>query len=360
MIKTLCTAEFDPVWAEKMEKMTLFDRVGFSLDKDPASRMGPEEITRALQGYDVFLCGYEKVTREVLARCPDLKLILSVRDGPEENIDVAACTELGIPVYSSSGRCMRSVPEFTMLAMLLMAKPAMASASVIRREGWTAENDLKLRRICEASTELSGKTLGIIGLGRNGQGLARRAAGFEMDLIAYDPYASAETARELGVALCSLEELVSRSDYVVMLARVTPETRGMMDAAHFAAMKKGACFINTGRAALADSQALLAQLQAGRLRAALDVFDHEPLGPHSPWYQIPEDRLLLTSHLAGLSVERITFQSRQLWSLLRAVLTGACPTPCNPQVLKAAAFSGRGGALFGVFSPDQVSLEEDA
>lgn len=275
MIKTLCTAEFDPVWAEKMEKMTLFDRVGFSLDKDPASRMGPEEITRALQGYDVFLCGYEKVTREVLARCPDLKLILSVRDGPEENIDMAACTELGIPVYSSSGRCMRSVPEFTMLAMLLMAKPAMASASVIRREGWTAENDLKLRRICEASTELSGKTLGIIGLGRNGQ-------------------------------------------------------------------------------------ALLAQLQAGRLRAALDVFDHEPLGPHSPWYQIPEDRLLLTSHLAGLSVERITFQSRQLWTLLRAVLTGACPTPCNPQVLKAPAFSGRGGALFGVLPPDQVPLEEDA
>ena len=309
MIKTLCTAEFDPVWAEKMEKMTLFDRVGFSLDKDPASRMGPEEITRALQGYDVFLCGYEKVTREVLARCPDLKLILSVRDGPEENIDVAACTELGIPVYSSSGRCMRSVPEFTMLAMLLMAKPAMASASVIRREGWTAENDLKLRRICEASTELSGKTLGIIGLGRNGQGLARRAAGFEMDLIAYDPYASAETARELGVALCSLEELVSRSDYVVMLARVTPETRGMIDKTWYEKMRKGVFIVNTGRAAVFDQRDFIEALQNGTVAgAACDVSWKEPIPANHPFWSM--ENVLITPHIAGVTMDMRTWQSR--------------------------------------------------
>ena len=179
MLKALCTAEFDPKWAEKAGELVRFQRVGFSLDLNPASRMDEKRIAASLQGYDIFFCGYEKVTRQVLEACPELKLILSVRDGPEENIDVAACTQMGIPVLFSGGRCERSVPEFTLLAMLLMAKPALRSAQVIRAEGWTKENDLCLRRICEASTELAGKTLGIVGLGRNGRGVAKRAAGLD-------------------------------------------------------------------------------------------------------------------------------------------------------------------------------------
>lgn len=349
MLKALCTAEFDPKWGEKVAELARFDRVGFSLDLDPASRMDPRQITACLQGYDIFFCGYEKVTRQVLEACPALKLILSVRDGPEENIDVAACTQMGIPVLFSGGRCERSVPEFTLLAMLLMAKPALRSAQVIRAEGWTRENDLSLRRICEASTELAGKTLGIVGLGRNGQGVARRAAGFEMRMLAYDPYVSEEEAKALGVELCGLEEVISRADYLVMAARVTQETRGMMGAGEFAKMKDGACFINAARAALADSAALLEELRSGRLRAALDVFDQEPMGPGSPWYSIPEDRLLMTSHLAGLSVERVVYQSEMLHGLLSRFLEGEVLERgvYNPGVWDCPAFEGRGGNLYG-------------
>lgn len=349
MLKALCTAEFDPAWGKKVSELTQFDRVGFSLDLDPASRMSPEEITACLQGYDIFFCGYEKITRQVLDACPDLKLILSVRDGPEENIDVDACTQMGIPVLSSSGRCERSVPEFTLLAMLLMAKPALRSNRVLRTEGWTGENDLKLRRICEASTELSGKTLGIIGFGRNGRGVAKRAAGFEMRMLAYDPYVSAAEAEALGVRPCALEDLLPSADYLVMAARVTEETRGMIGPREFALMKDGACFINAARAALADSAALLDELRSGRLRAALDVFDHEPIGADSPWYSIPEDRLLMTSHLAGLSVERIIYQSEMLYGLLRSYLAGEPPRKglYNPNVLGVPAFKRRGGQLCG-------------
>lgn len=349
MLKALCTAEFDPKWAEKAGELVRFQRVGFSLDLNPASRMDEKRIAASLQGYDIFFCGYEKVTRQVLEACPELKLILSVRDGPEENIDVAACTQMGIPVLFSGGRCERSVPEFTLLAMLLMAKPALRSAQVIRAEGWTKENDLCLRRICEASTELAGKTLGIVGLGRNGRGVAKRAAGFEMEMMAYDPYAPPEKARELGVKLCALEEVLSSADYLVMAARVTQETRGMIGAGEFARMKDGACFINAARAALADSGALLEQLRSGRLRAALDVFDEEPVGPASPWYSIPEDRLLMTSHLAGLSVERVVYQSEMLCGLLSRFLEGEAMERgvCNPQVWDCPAFEGRGGTLYG-------------
>ncbi len=349
MLKALCTAEFDPAWGEKMGMLTQFDRVGFSLDLNPASRMNQGEITACLQGYDIFFCGYEKITRQVLGACPNLKLILSVRDGPEENIDVDACTQMGIPVLSSSGRCERSVPEFTLLAMLLMAKPALRSNKVIRTEGWTGENDLKLRRICEASTELSGKTLGIIGLGRNGRGIAKRASGFEMRMLAYDPYVSAEAAEALGVHLCALENLLSSADYLVMAARVTEETQGMIGAREFSMMKDGACFINAARSALTDSAALLNELRSGRLRAALDVFDHEPIGVDSPWYDIPEDHLLMTSHLAGLSMERVVYQSEMLYRLLCSYLAGELPRKglYNPNVVTVPAFRDRGGLLCG-------------
>ena len=202
MLRLLCTAEFDDWWTKRFNELVEIKRVGFSLDKDPKKRMNETEITEALQGYDIHISGYEKLTRDVLYQCPDLKLILSVRDGPEENIDVQACTELGIPVLFSSGRCARSVPEFAFLAMLLLAKPVEKASGIFRKEKWTKENDLKLRRINEASTEMAGKTVGIIGLGRNGAGLAERCSAFRMNVIAYDSYVNPQRATVENEAGC--------------------------------------------------------------------------------------------------------------------------------------------------------------
>lgn len=349
IIRALCTAEFDDAVSEKIAKRIIFDRVGFSIDMKVDSRMTPEQLLPVLAGYDIFLCGYEKTTRKVLAANPDLSLILSVRDGPEDNIDVEACTELGIPVISCGGRCERSVPEFLVTQMLLMAKPAIKVTNIVRSEGWTDANNDVVRSICETSHELAGSTVGIIGLGRNGCGIAKRLTGFEVDILAYDPYLSAEAAKAVGATLVALEELCKQSDYVIMMARVTPETCGMMSRELFAHMKDGACFVNSARASLVDNKALLDELRSGRLRAAIDVYDQEPLGKNSPWLEIDADHLLLTTHLAGLSLERIAYQSEKINLRLFEFLTGTIDQAdiYNPSVFDNLAFAERGGRLFG-------------
>lgn len=345
----LCTAEIDPEALGPLSELFEVTCKGFALDLLPTSRYSAEELPGMLQGYDVYLCGYDKVTKAALAANPKLKLILSVRDGPEENIDIDACTELGIPVLACSGRCERSVPEYLVAQLLLMAKPIVADTNKVRAEGWTRENDLALRRLCEGSTELAGKTIGIVGLGRNGRGLVRRLQGFEVNLIAYDPYVSPESVDGLGITLTGLDELMAQSDYVVLMARVSPETRGMIDRERLSLMKDGACLVNAARAALADYQALYDEVASGRLRAALDVFEAEPLGEDCPWLSLPEDRLLLTSHLAGLSVERITYQTNYLVDLLLRFASGSLNQNelRNPEVRDAPGWESRGGLLWG-------------
>lgn len=345
----LCTAEIDISELSTLAESFDIDCKGFSLDLDPASRYSADQLTTALGGYDAYLCGYDKVTREVLEANPACKVILSVRDGPEENIDISACTELGIPVLACSGRCARSVPEFLMAQLLLMAKPIIQDANRVRSEGWTRENDLSIRRLCESSTELAGKTVGIIGMGRNGRGLAQRLRGFEVKIVAFDPYIEQGSLSELGVTLVSLEELLCSADYVIMMARVSDETRGMLGREELALMKGGSCLINAARAALIDYRALYDEVESGRLRAALDVFETEPLGEHCPWLTLPSDRLLLTSHLAGLSVERITYQTKYLVDMLNRFISGDMDPRefRNPKACESTSWATRGGALWG-------------
>lgn len=346
MFRLLCTAEFDDEWTKKFQEIVEMDRVGFSLDKDPKKRMNEQQIIKALKGYDIHISGYEQLTKDVLYKEPDLKLILSVRDGPRENIDVDACTDLGIPVLFSSGRCERSVPEYTFLAMMMLAKPVERVSQIIRREKWTKSNDLKLRRINENSTEMAGKTVGIIGLGRNGMGLATRCSAFQMKILGYDPYIKEELAAENGIALTSMEEVFKTADYVVVLARVTEETKRMITRELIWSMKKDACFINTARAALVDNEALLDALEQERIRAALDVFDQEPLPIDSRVYDISEERLLLTPHLAGVSIERIAYQSEKLYDALVKYMSGEMPENiANPEVFETEEYKKRGALL---------------
>lgn len=135
------------------------------------------------------------------------------------------------------------------------------------------EDDLRLRRINESSAEMSGKTVGIVGLGRNGMGLAARCRAFQMHVVGYDPYVDKRRSDILQIYLATLEELFSVSDFVVLMARVTDETRHMINRKLLGRMKQDACLINTARAALVDTQALEDVLKEGRIKAALDVFD---------------------------------------------------------------------------------------
>ena len=350
MLKVLCTAEFDDLWEEKMKEYCDIKIVGFSLTKQPKDRLNEEQLIKALEGVEVFIVGYEKVTENVLYNAPDVKLLLSVRDGPEENIDIEACTKLGIPVLFSAGRCGRSVPEFTFLLIMALAKPLIKVVEEVRAGNWVKENDLKFRRINENSTEVFDKTLGIIGLGRNGIGLAQRAQAFGMKIIGFDPFVDREKMKEMDIEVLELNAVMEQSDYVVLLARVTEKNKGMIGKNEIALMKPSACLVNTGRAALLDMNALFCALKEDRIRgAALDVLDEEPPSKDHPIYGIDPDKLIITPHTAGVSVERITFQSRVLDGHLRNYLKGILPQSfCNREVLKLPQFEGRGKKLFGV------------
>ena len=350
MLKVLCTAEFDDMWEEKMKEYCDIRRVGFSLTKQPKDRLNEEQLIEALKGVDVFIVGYEKVTENVLYHAPDVKLLLSVRDGPEENIDIKACTKLGIPVLFSAGRCGRSVPEFTFLLIMALAKPLIKVVEEVRAGNWIKENDLKFRRINENSTEVYGKTLGIVGLGRNGLGLAVRAQAFGMRIIGFDPFVDREKMKAMDIEVYDLDAVMRQSDYIVLLARVTEENKGMIGEKEIGLMKPTACLVNTGRAALLDMDALFQALKEERIRgAALDVMDEEPPREDHPIYQIDPDRLIVTPHTAGVSVERITFQSRVLNEHLQNYLKGILPQSfCNREVIELPQFKERGKKLFGV------------
>lgn len=346
----LWTADYDAEWEKTFSKIVDVRRAGFNLHGRINDYLGEDALIEALQGCDILCVAYDKVTRRVLENCPDLKLILSVRDGPEENIDVNACAELGIPVLGSAGRCTVSVAEFTFALMLNMARPIITLTNTIRRDGWTKENGRSLRSIVTSgSTELCGKTLGIVGLGRNAQRLTKYALAFDMNVVAYDPYLPEEKADELGVTLMDLDEVMAVGDYIAVLARATSQNHNLISRAQFEKMKSTCAFINTARASLVDTSALLDALRTEKIRmAAVDVFDHEFIPDKDPYYDIPPEKLILTNHVAGFSQERTAHQYAIGMENLTKFLHGECiRNNCARGSESAKGFAQRGGKLYG-------------
>ena len=355
MLKILCTAEFDKEYIRILSGFADVRQRGFSVNQDFREMLTKEELISELQDADVFIAGYDKVTDDILRSAPDLKLILSVRDGPEENIDVKTCTKLGIPVLFSAGRCERVVPEHTMMMILASARPLIWANHALYSGMWSQETEAEdpdryfsfYKRI-DQSHEIYGKTLGLVGAGRNGLGLAKIALAFGMKIIAYDPYADRERLKEQGIELTDLMTVMSASDYVCMMARVSPETKGMIGKAELEAMKQDACLVNTGRAALVNTDALLEALHSGRIRAAIDVYDKEPVSRDDPFLKLDPERVLLSPHFAGCSVERITFQSKAAAENIGNYLKGIRNNHIYDQkVFDAPGFASRGGVLWG-------------
>lgn len=350
MLKMLWTAEYDAEWEKKFQEEFQLKRAGFNIHNQLYHWLSEDELVEELQGQDIFFVGYDPVTPYVLNRCPDLKLILSVRDGPEENIDLKACAQRGIPVLNSAGRCTVSVAELTFSLIMNMARPVIEVTSKFRAEKWKKENYQPMRDIVEGkSFELYRKTLGIVGAGRNGCRLAEYAHAFGMDVIAYDPYARQERMDQYGIRLKTLDEVMAQSDYISILARVTPDNHNLVGREQIALMKPTACLVNTGRPQLLDQEALLDALREGRVRmAALDVHKPEPVPEDSPVYDIPASRLILTNHMAGFCQERAWHQYDIGFDNLTKFLSGQCvQNNCTPGVEGADGYGRRGGSLFG-------------
>ena len=358
-LKMLWTGEYNDYWEHVFEETFDMVKAGRAFpEADGAThRMTEDELIPMLQGKDVFIDGYDRVTERVIRECADLKLILSIRDGPEESVDIDARTKAGLPVLFPGGRCIRSVAELTAALILMCAKPILHQVNKIRNEGYSSKNKKEFAALNSEYYEVYGKTLGMVGLGRNGKELVRYMRVMGMKPIAYDPYCSEQAAEELGVTLMPLDDVLRQADYVVLAARVTPETKRMIGAREFALMKPSACFINTARSELVDIDAFVYALQHNIIRkAATDVYEKDsvtkvdiPLDDNHPYFSISPDRLIMTPHMAGMSVERAYTAYELLKPSYDNFLRGSRELVIkNPEVFDSPCFAERGGKLFGI------------
>src|ERR1700723_3339404 len=224
-----------------------------------------------------------KVTAELLEHAPKLRVVGRAGVGVD-NIDVEAATHRGILVMNTPGGNAVSVAEHTFALMLAMARSVPQSNASIH-----------------AGPELRGKTLGLVGLGRVGTEVARRARGLEMKVLAHDPYVTPAAAREVEVELVTLDELLKRADVISLHTSLSPATEKMFGAAVFAKMKRGARLVNCARGELIDEAALAEALKSGQLAgAAVDTFAEEP-PKNSPLIGLAN--LIATPHIAGSTAE---------------------------------------------------------
>lgn len=233
-----------------------------------------------------------QVTAKLLESAPKLRLIGRAGVGVD-NIDADAATHRGIVVMNTPGANAVAVAELTLGLMITMARQIPLANSTMHAGKWEKKS--------LQGTELRGKTLGIVGLGRIGLEVARRARAFGMELIAFDPFVAPVIARENGVALVSIDQIFSESDYLTLHVGLTPQTDGFINRHSIGIMKSGIRILNCARGELINDAALLEALKSGKVAgAALDVFTVEPL-KDSPYYGV--ENVILTPHLGGSTDE---------------------------------------------------------
>ena len=293
------------------------DLLRANFDVDLGLEMTDRELEGAIGEYDAILIrSATKLTADLIERAERLKVIGRAGTGVD-NVDIPAATRRGIIVANAPESNSVAAAEHTLaLALALYRNVPQAQATLV---------DGRWERSRFKGSELYGKTLGVIGFGRIGQLVAKRAQSFEMDVIAFDKFVSAERFRELGVEGAeSLDDLLARADIVTLHVPKTPETVGLIGAESIAAMKDGARVVNCARGELVDLDALTAALESGKLGgAALDVFPSEPFTDHPIFAR--ED-VVVTPHLGASTAEAQDRAGVVTAEQVTAALTGGVVT----------------------------------
>ncbi len=310
------------------------------------------DLPQALADADALIVrSAVQVDDALMASAPRLRVIGRAGVGVD-NIDAEAATRRGIVVMNTPGANAVAVAELTLGLMLAMARELPRANAALHAGKWEKKS--------LAGTELRGKTLGILGLGRIGLEVAKRARAFGMALIGHDPFVAPAVAREHEVRLVYPEELFRASDYLSLHVGLTPQTHGIVNAASLALMKPTARIVNCARGELIDTEALAAALKTNQLAgAALDVFEQEPLTT-SPLFGM--DRVLLTPHIAGSTAEAQEAVGIQIAEQVRAylqlgVIQNAVNSPSlsHEQYLALAPFANAaerlGSALAQLLAP---------
>jgi D-3-phosphoglycerate dehydrogenase len=232
------------------------------------------------------------VDAEVLSAAPKLKIVARAGVGLD-NVDVDAATERGVLVVNAPTSNIHSAAEHAVALLLSAARQITAADASLREHTW--------KRSSFNGTEIFGKTVGVVGLGRIGQLVAQRLAAFGTHIVAYDPYVSAARAAQLGIELLTLDELLGRADFISVHLPKTPETAGLIDKEALAKTKPGVIIVNAARGGLVDEAALAEAVTSGHVRAAgIDVFGSEPC-TDSPLFDLPQ--VVVTPHLGASTAE---------------------------------------------------------
>lgn len=303
------------------------------LEVDVVPTLEPAELARRIAPYaGLVVRSASKITAEVIAAAPALQVIGRAGIGLD-NVDVDAATRRGIVCMNTPGGNTIAAAEHTMALLLAMARKLPQAHAHLKGGKWERERFL--------GAELYGKTLGVVGLGRIGSEVARRAQSFAMTVIAYDPYLTEEAAQRLGVELTDLAALLRRADFITVHIPLTKETRGLIGAAEFAKMKDGVRLVNCARGGIVDEAALAAAVQAGKVAgAALDVFEREP-----PWGSpvLELEPVVVTPHLGASTEEAqssvaIAIAQQVADLLVRGIVRNAVNAPSvDPEQLKELA-----------------------
>ena len=276
------------------------------IQADISKKVTEERMVELLQGIDGAIIGVVPMTQYVFEHSPSLKVV-SMHGVGVDHIDLTAAAQRGVVIANCQGVNDQSVADLTIGLMISIARDITRVDTSVREGGWGAH----------AGSELWKKTLGLIGLGRIGHGVAKRALGFDMKVLAFDPYVKVEDV-EKGISMASLDEVLKEADFVSLHAALSEETRHLISEAQLKSMKSSAYLINTSRGALVDEEALYSALKEKQIAgAALDVYDIEP-PKKSPLLQL--DNIVLTPHVGAHtreSIERVGVMSAEnvLWTL---------------------------------------------
>lgn len=258
----------------------------------------PDQVREALSDHEVLVVHGAPVTRGVLESAPRLRLVCCVRGGPV-NVDRAAAKQLGLAVVTTPGKNAAAVADLTLALALMLARGVEPAADFLRL-GNRLQSAFDGARFF--GSELSGKTLGLVGCGRVGAEVCTRALGFGMQVQAYDPYVTRQEVEAMGATYSELPELMSGSDYISLHARQTAQNRDMINAEVLGNLREGTYLINTAREGLLDEEAALAALRSGRL-AGLGVDVFHPSGAISQAIGARAPGLIALPHIGGATYE---------------------------------------------------------
>jgi D-3-phosphoglycerate dehydrogenase len=292
-----------------------------------ASDSSVATVIKEIKGVEGVVVRMAPFTREIIEAAVAHKVIGRHGVGVD-TIDIQAATEKGIVVVNTPNANATSVAEHTLTAIGALAKRVVVYDHAIREGRWELRNSY-------GAIDLDGKILGLVGVGRIGSMVARRAAAaYNMKVIAFDPYVTPEKAQEMGVTLCTaMDDIFRQADVVSLHTPLTPETRGFVNAARLRLMRSTAFLVNFSRGEVVDEKALYDALKTGVIAgAAIDVYDPEPPLKDNPLFEL--DNIILSPHSAALTGECVIRMATGAAEGVVDVLTGRRPQfVVNPEVL---------------------------